>query len=504
MLKMQANAELTSAPEIADNPQDSRFPFGWLLVALLAVIAAALRFHALAVKSFWLDEGVSVEIARLDWYNFARILWRREANMALYYLLLRGWLKFGDTEFFVRSLSILPALAMLPVLYWLGRKLFDRRTGLIAAALFTVNAYSIRYSQEARSYSLYILLATASCAAFIAFLDSPIRRNRFLHVAASVLAVYAHFYAALIVAAQWVSARILGSRPEQLRRNWIWIAVLSSPVLVFAAATGVGPLAWIQRPGLKTLYKYYDHMAGNGGPILLCVTLLCCLAALAPVATGLLQKSRSRGVWRFQFLLAWLLLPVLSVVAVSLARPMFVARYFVACLPAFLLLVAAGLRRLPQTWMQVAALIVVIAFSARGARSYYHQDFDLGRDDWRGATSFIVSHSQPGDVIIFHLAIGRMPYEYYKSLSPQAVNTPMVVFPSRGASMDYRDFIGKPSVEFLKDAAGKYSRVWVVLKDNQTRGGPDQTTRALDQLFRTSYAHVDTADFAGLEVRIYY
>jgi uncharacterized membrane protein len=85
-----------------------------VLFVILAV-AAALRFHSLAAKSFWFDEGVSIAIARLDWYNFARILWRREANMSLYYLLLRYWLHFSGSEFFVRSLSVIFAVASLPV-----------------------------------------------------------------------------------------------------------------------------------------------------------------------------------------------------------------------------------------------------------------------------------------------------------------------------------------------------------------------------------------------------
>src|SRR5947208_17064543 len=68
-----------------------------LIIALLAAITAAgalLRVYILTAKSFWFDEGASVGIARLDWYNFVRILWRREANMALYYVLPRGWLHF--------------------------------------------------------------------------------------------------------------------------------------------------------------------------------------------------------------------------------------------------------------------------------------------------------------------------------------------------------------------------------------------------------------------------
>src|ERR1700730_940528 len=76
------------------------------ILALITAAAAVLRFHGLTTISFWSDEGVSIGIARLDWYNLVRILWRREANMSLYYLLLRAWLHLGNSEAFIRSLSV--------------------------------------------------------------------------------------------------------------------------------------------------------------------------------------------------------------------------------------------------------------------------------------------------------------------------------------------------------------------------------------------------------------
>ena len=141
----------------------------------------------------WFDEGVSVGIAGLDWYNFVRILWRREANMSLYYFSLRYWLHFGSSEFFVRSLSVLFAIASVPVTYLLGRRLFDSRVGLIAAALLAVNAYQVQYSQDARSYSLMVLLCLLSSLYFVKCMGKPTGSNRATYVFTSVLAVYAHF-----------------------------------------------------------------------------------------------------------------------------------------------------------------------------------------------------------------------------------------------------------------------------------------------------------------------
>jgi len=174
-------------------------------LALLAAAAAVLRFLFLVRKPFWFDECFSVEVARLSWHDLGRLLWRREANMSLYYLLLRGWLDFGSGPFFIRSLSVIISLATLPAIFWLAGKLFDRRVALLSVALMSLNAYHIRYAQEARSYSLFVLLATISSGFLVAVLRNPSRGNRVGYVLASVLAVYAHLYGLLLLAAHWLA-----------------------------------------------------------------------------------------------------------------------------------------------------------------------------------------------------------------------------------------------------------------------------------------------------------
>src|ERR1700760_1253392 len=103
----------------------------------------------------------------MDWYNFARLLWRREANMSLYYLLLRGWIHLGSSETWIRALSVFFALAPLPVIYLLGKRLFSRRAGMVACVLMAVNAFHIRYSQEARAYTLVVLLVALASLFFM-------------------------------------------------------------------------------------------------------------------------------------------------------------------------------------------------------------------------------------------------------------------------------------------------------------------------------------------------
>src|SRR5687767_9124922 len=117
-------------------------------LASIAVLALGLRLHLLGWKSFWPGEGVSGASGPLPWSDFFKLLWRREANMSFYYLLLRGWTGLGDSEFVIRSLSVVFAIATLLVVYALGRRMFGTQTGLLAALLLATNAFHLRYSQE--------------------------------------------------------------------------------------------------------------------------------------------------------------------------------------------------------------------------------------------------------------------------------------------------------------------------------------------------------------------
>jgi mannosyltransferase len=513
-----------STAAVREPSHSTQQSISWLSVLTLALVgatAAALRFLFLIRKPFWFDEAFSAEIARLPWHGFLRLLWWREANMSLYYVLLRGWLHFGSSPFFIRSFSVVTSLATLPAIYWLGCKLFDRRVGLIAVALLSCNAYHIRYAQEARSYSLFVLLATLSSAFFVACVRQPDRRNLRGYALTSVLAVYAHFYALLLIGAHWLSVQgwkgergsmSTAANSSAMRRAWIRIGIAVLPVLAFVGKTGAGQIRWIQRPSWHELLEYWEHLAGNAGLPLLLLYVAACLAALLPLRAALFRKCADWRVWRFQFLLIWLLFPVALTLLLSIARPVFLARYLIFCLPALIILAAAGLASLRKTWMLAVCLAAVLLLSLQGTLSYYNHDFDLERDGSEAAANYVYDHSQAGDAILFHIAEARVPYELVGSLRAlsgardsrsSAAAGPEVIFPRHGDRLDFRDVSGNPTSEFLYSLPGKYGRVWVVLMSNGPPGHPDTTTLMLDQTLAESFPQVDRMQFPQVEVRLY-
>jgi len=500
-----------------------------LTLVLLVAAGTVIRLICLGCKPFWFDETFSVALARIGWPSLLRLLWWREANMSLYYLLLRIWSNFGHSAFFVRSLSVLLSAATLPAIYWLAARLYDRRVALIATTLFAFNAYSVRYAQEARTYALFLLLATLSSGFFIAYARGPSRGRRVLYILTSTLAVYAHFYALLLLvvhalAVLWLDIRDLDNRNEdgsrnsaelsaRLRSAWRIIGIAVLPLLIFVAKTGAGPIRWIRRPGLHDLFAFAEHFSGGESWPLAAIFAVACLLTVAPFRGQLFRRqlefrAQSWEVWRTQFLLLWLLFPVVLTVVLSVIRPVFLPRYLIFCLPALLILVAAGMARLRNSWVLAAVLICVLPLSVRGVNFVYNHDFDTERRDAAGAaTNFILDHARPGDAIFFHIPQTRVPYEVFLSLrasgnSTNARLSPEILYPHYAATLDYRDFRGKLTADFVRATAPGHPRVWVMLMYNGPKL-PDPTNVLLTQILPESFSKVQRWQFPEVELRLY-
>jgi 4-amino-4-deoxy-L-arabinose transferase-like glycosyltransferase len=100
-----------------------------LLTALTVVRLVILASGAVELSG---DEAHYWEWSRrLDWCYYSK-------PPGVAYLIRAGTLLFGDTELGVRFLAPVLSLAASVVLYYLGRRLYDRKTGLVAAVLLQI------------------------------------------------------------------------------------------------------------------------------------------------------------------------------------------------------------------------------------------------------------------------------------------------------------------------------------------------------------------------------
>jgi mannosyltransferase len=511
-----------SAAQVAPAPHERHFAWHWLTLAAVLALAAGLRFHAIAARSLWFDEGFSLGIARLDWWNFAQIIVRREANMVLYYLLLRGWLLFGHNEAFVRGLSALAGIGAVAAVYGLGRRLFNSHVGWTAALLLSVNALHVHYSQEARSYALVVLLVTLSSASLIAAVQERSPRSWTWYTVWSILAVYAHFFALLVVAAQWTSLLWLrragdSTRDSAAERDLVdWPQFFTAarmfgyamvPVVACGLKLGDSPIAWVPPLTLAGDWTTLVEFAGAhdlpASIALVSMALLALGLTAAGVATWRACHSQERSAaWPLILLWCWLVIPFAVVIAASVFRPMLLARFMIICLPPLVLLVAAGFDSMPLT-PRIAAVAGAVALAVLATVNSYSAPLK-GHDDWRAASQFVFANAAPNDGAYFYTGQGRAAFDYYRWVADRPADAPTVICPAHPEP--WRDLIPEPLAEILPTVSTDHPRVWLVLNQYITRAGnPDIGSLAVrGWLVRQKhYSLVFEKHFDGIEVALY-
>jgi hypothetical protein len=445
---------------------------GLILVCIVA-LAAALRWHQIGVGSLWIDEGNSITLARLPWKPFFETLCRYEANQGIYYGLLRAWMRLGDSEAVVRSLSALFGTAAVAGLYWLGRRLFGARVGLLASALLAVNVFHVWFSQEVRSYALVVFLTVLSLLLFVEAVEHPRRWGAWAgYAVASVLAVYAHFFAALVLAAQWLAAGPRRLRGVGVRRLALVVLALVVPLLPLAAfilRRDQGQIDWV--PPTTAAHALATVLALSGfNPLMLILLVIGLVWSLRD-----LTRDDEDG-WRIRLVGLCFAFPITAIALASVAKHLFFFRYFAICLPAGALLAARVLtpvrilsRPKRVTVDALAALTLGLGLLVTGGS--YGRLHDWG-GDWRSATEYVLANRRPGDGIIFYVSAGLDAYRYYRDRVPSsgcASPLPVVVFPE---ATELASAHLVPDSARLQEASARHPRLWLVLHQKDASALP--------------------------------
>lgn len=423
-----------------------------LIIAIL--IATGLRLYQLDAESIWLDEAVSITMAEESWWYLLVEFPGQDPHPPLHYLLLKAWVTIaGNSEFSVRLLSAIFAIATVPLLYYLGRSLIDRFTGGVAALFFAIAPFQIWYAQEARMYSLFVMLTVASFLSLVLLTEHYSRNRAALYIIVTSLLVYSHVYALFIVFTQaifigwrWLRFQDAGEEPLSLTfqqgiRAFVGVGIVSSPwLLIFFLRLGESTdrIGWIDTPGTEvftqifTLFSFgytAEGMYHLSAPpsILLVVPALCILLAIGWYGLG--RSGQFAEKWGYtmtsfpreqaalQLLLLWLALPIaLSYVLSHLITPLLILRPMTAMAPAFLLLLAIGARVLASLSIPYRSVVpyVVIIILLSGMLiplpSFYADDY---KDQWRDAAGFVDDTAEPGDVVLISHPYNDYPFLYY-------------------------------------------------------------------------------------------
>jgi uncharacterized membrane protein len=414
------------------------------LIFLAGIILAGLALRLAVPRGIWLDEAISIHQARLSLHGLFRNLYNGDRQPPLYHLTL--WLTiraFGHGEFAVRLPSLIAGTLVIPALYALGRELYDRRTGLLAAAFATISPLLIWYSQEVRMYEFVALFGLLALLTQL----RAIRRGTMLNWAAYILAtaalLWSHYFGLLLIAVQqlaFVGVLVYRKRSGQTVKplalgfaySGAILVMQLVPLLVFAhhqyqvtsgaAGSPSGTYDYL------SFYSVLSNMAWSlWGYQPDATTVL--LAAMWPLfllgSLVLLGRGGSRQTMGLAA--AAIALVVLLIVVSTFERSYFEVRNFLILVPLVLLLIA----RLITGWIRQSRARLLVAGGVAVTLLIGLADQQLNKAnprlfDFRTAISDIKANGGSDSLVLYEPSAMSYVLEYYApNLRSQPLSAPI-------------------------------------------------------------------------------
>jgi hypothetical protein len=346
----------TAAPERVEAPErPAPGRFDLFAVGLGASVAFLAGFFALRVTAWppHEDETLALYVGRGSLGDLADTVLGERGGAPLHYVLAWIVAHVGGSIGGLRLVSALFAVASLPLLAMLVRRLTDRTTAALATGLAATSWVLLFHGVYARMYSVFLFTSLLSYLALLAALRAGGGRRWALWSGAILLCVATHPYGALVLASQ--AAFVLLVRERWREAVWAFAAVgvvgipfwITDLVLAGRFDVGVGG-GGAKLGGPLAVAKYLGAVATDfsAGPVLLPVVL-----ALAFAGAWVLPR-RAR-----LFALAVFGVPALALVAARLGSSTAPeTRHLIFALPVFAMLVAAALVAVARSGREGAPL----------------------------------------------------------------------------------------------------------------------------------------------------
>lgn len=406
---------------------------------IYAVLGFGLLLRLISLnQSLWFDEGINIMAAKT--FSFWGMITQyavADFHPPLWFGILWIWGKtFGYSEITARMPSVILGVATIYITYLIGKKLISKNGGFLAAILLALNPLHIYYSQEARMYAL-----AAFAVALNIFLLVKVAKgekvNLFWLILSNLFIMLSDYVAYFIFPAEFLFFLFF---KKGLLKKWflsVGLAILFNiwwwPV--FLQQLNTGSVAASALPTWKfvagsfdtktlplTFVKFIIGRISLANKTLYFILLI----PLVALFTYLFFKAiKNMNKFPKQFLLFWFFGPLFFATAVSFFIPVFNYFRVLYIVPAFVILVAAGI--LTLTKFKKVFLILIVSVELFCSLLYLLIPSNQ-REDWKG----LVAHFQNiKPQIILLESSGSFPVFDYYAKNSLNVKGALSDFPAR-------------------------------------------------------------------------
>lgn len=388
------------------------------LLAAGAVATTTLTFGMLRApdQPFWFDEAFTAGAAQQSFGDLGRFLWR-EAGMGPYYVVLWAWAHFGQSEWWLRSLSVLGGAATVATIYLFAATFINRSVAVLAVIGLCCNSFFLYNLTELRAYSWVMFAALATTWVFLRLRAHPSTSRSIAYGTAVGLSLGLLAFSAALVITHLLFTRQLWRSSGGRRALLIAGAIAATLFLPLAHALLTSDqIAWI--PHTTASWADVQTAGAFGGTKWRLFYLGGC--ALLTVS---LVRQRRRGAPHVALEVCALgaASTVITLFLISLAEPVFIARYMAGALPLLIVVGSSGyvfatralIARAPRLafagWLVPMALATACVVGFRGSPLE-----DLTKpEDMRSTGQALRRGVAPDDVVVFGSDREKLAIGYY-------------------------------------------------------------------------------------------
>jgi len=462
----------------------------WLPISLIMILAATLYLYKLEQRGLWIDEFISIADAQDISFNRGRLL---------YYILLHFWMLLGNSDAWLRGLSILFALGSVFLIYQLGRYLFTDVIGLISALMLTLSPLFINHAQEVRYYTMSVCLGLAGTLALAYALEHSTHIfsrfwwgfSRFLVIITTPLNGAFLFADFLIIGIKYYRHP---TKLVKFHTTFSLILVASIPVAISVKESSSAHRVNLPIPGVNEVLRELRILTVFSypppPPYLTHFLQIYILILVAIIGIAVFRKQKSdKLIW----VVAWAFIPTGTILVFShLFFSIWNSRYLMLILPYILLILAIGLREIWFQWRPIAWVISIVYATAVSSGLFYYyttQRRYMGASDhYRSIAQVINTYEKSNDIIVWSIIHGTaLPLEHYHRGSAQIYVKELIEVKKN------EDDIQKSDVErWLRELPPIESRLWLVYgKDNN---------QLLYQAIQENFSIEMEQEFGGIKV----
>ncbi len=379
----------------------------WAIISIGLAVFATISLWTITKFSIWFDEAFGAYLIKFNFFDVARYT-ATDVHPPLYYWLLKIWcMLFGNTELALRSMSVFFGGVAIIFGYLLVRRLFSKQAAAISLLFMVLSPMFIRYSQEARMYTLVAAIALAATYVLTYAVMSKKKAPWIIYGVLISLGMWTHYFAAIIWLAHWVwrAGAIKKVAPKVqfvkmfFSRQWIMahaVAIgLFLPWLPVAAVQMTVVQAfgfWIPAVTPNTLINfmtnviYYLDVTKVTGWLTLAFIALIIFAARMSYLVYKKFDGVKRESYKMIMVLAFVPMLILFMLSMPPLRSSFIDRYLIGStvgIMIFMGITVAYSFELIKSKFRIPLVIFVVALLSVGISNVY----DLGNFNKNSSTS---------------------------------------------------------------------------------------------------------------------